>query len=137
MGRLSTFSRPFFRLYSPTCSIRRRRAAGAVPAACESLEERIVLSGISLVNGLLSVAGTDSADTVQLWYSHYGTVIQARLTTAGVATQTAFWASQVNYVGINSYGGNDTIVNDLVIHDAINAGWGADHVYAGFTKSTV
>ncbi len=87
----------------------------------EILEGRDCPASANLTNGILTVTGTDAADTITVTESNG--VIQA----AG----QGFVAGAVSTIVISGLGGNDTIRDDTTKRSVIYGGSGDDWIYAG------
>ncbi len=122
---------------------RRHQASKAVQAHVQMLEERVLLTAATLVDGVLTIEGTEENDRIDLSYSVIQEIYeydQVELTVQNSLDgfSAVFMAYQVDRIEISTFDGNDTVkhgVNQLRIDTLIHAGAGDDLVDASFNSS--
>jgi len=106
----------------------------------ESLEPRRLMSA-SLVNGALTVEGTDLTDQISLSVSgkKANQTLNVKILTAGVATVQSFKLSEVNTIAIFGYGAADliSVSSSVKIGCVIDGGEGKDLISGGGGNDTI
>lgn len=118
---------------------RRRRRIVQPTAAAECLEDRKLLTSITLQDGVLSIEGSNRRDSVNVDYtqSRYGQLVTASVAGNGVRLARSYFSRSVDRIDVETFGGNDSIRNRTSIPMDANAGSGDDMVWGGSGKDTI
>jgi hypothetical protein len=107
----------------------------AAAPVVQSLEERRLMSAVSISGGVLTFTGGSSADSLSVSINGYGNVEYSyslgSTPSSGVTTQT------INRIEFQGYGGNDTFSNDTSIPAKAWGGSGADTLSGGSGKDSL
>ena len=114
----------------------RKRRSRASSSSYEGLEDRRVLTAITLSGDNLYVTGSSGNDLIEMTSSADYQTFTVSINSDPNFTET-FNRADVDKVVVNAGGGNDTVTNDLIIESTINGQSGDDYLEGGWLDDTI